>query len=368
MSDRIYVGTRKGLFAIDRASAGWRVTCAHFVGDPVSLVMIDPRDGAVYAALDHGHFGVKLHKSTNGGDSFAEIAAPAFPAKPEGREDKDAMGREIPWTVKLIWALAPGADDRPGVLWCGTIPGGLFRSDDGGASWQLNEALWNEPRRSDWMGGGADYPGIHSLFVDVANADRVVAAVSCGGVWVSEDDGASWRCRADGMRAEYMPPDRAYEPYIQDPHCVVQCRARPEVLWAQHHNGIFRSDDGAATWREIAGVEPSSFGFAVAVHPRDPDRAWFVPAIKDEKRVPVDGKLVVTRTSDGGRSFESLRAGLPQEHAYDLIFRHALDVDASGDRLAFGSTTGSLWVTENGGDAWGQVSAHLPPIYCVRFA
>jgi hypothetical protein len=114
-------------------------------------------------------------------------------------------------------------------------------------------------------------------------------------------------------------------------------------------------------------VRPSGFGFAVAVHPHDADTAWFVPGIKDEHRIPVDGKLVVTRTRDGGRSFEVLDRGLPQEHAYDLVLRHALDVDASGEVLAFGSTTGSLWISENGGDDWQAVSHHLPPIYAVRF-
>jgi hypothetical protein len=126
--------------------------------------------------------------------------------------------------------------------------------------------------------------------------------------------------------------------------------------------------DGAGSWHEIADVPPSGFGFAVAVHPQDGDTAWFVPAVKDERRIPVDGKVVVTRTRDGGRSFEVLRDGLPQEHAYDLTFRHALDIDGSGDRLAFGSTTGALWVTEDQGDQWSCVSAHLPPIFCVRFA
>ena len=114
-------------------------------------------------------------------------------------------------------------------------------------------------------------------------------------------------------------------------------------------------------------MKPSVFGFGVAVHPREPDTAWFVPAVKDECRVPVDGKVVAARTRDGGKSFEVLREGLPQEHAYDLVYRHALDIDESGDRLAFGSTTGGLWVTENQGDSWTAISTHLPPIYAVRF-
>ena len=135
----------------------------------------------------------------------------------------------------------------------------------------------------------------------------------------------------------------------------------------QHHNGVFRSTDNAESWQEVANVQPSVFGFGVAVHPRDPLTAWFVPAVKDECRVPVDARLVVARTRDGGQTFEVLRNGLPQEHCYDLVFRHALDIDASGERLAIGSTTGGLWVTEDGGDLWTCVSTHLPPVYAVRF-
>jgi hypothetical protein len=148
---------------------------------------------------------------------------------------------------------------------------------------------------------------------------------------------------------------------------MVQCRATPDVLWVQHHNGIFRSVDGAASWREIENVAPSAFGFAVAVHPADPDIAWFVPAVKDDKRYPLDGRIVVNRTQDGGRTFEALTRGLPQAHAYDLVYRHALDVDESGARLVFGSSTGSVWVSEDGGESWQALSAHLPPVYAVRF-
>ena len=132
------------------------------------------------------------------------------------------------------------------------------------------------------------------------------------------------------MRANFMPPDKQFEENVQDPHMVAQCRSNPDVLWVQHHNGIFKSTDGAASWTELTGITPSSFGFAVAVHPNDPDTAWFVPGTSDEKRCPIDGKVVVNRTRDGGKTFETITRGLPQEHAYDLVFRHALDVDDHG--------------------------------------
>jgi hypothetical protein len=309
-----------------------------------------------------------MHRSHVSGVTWEECAVPTYPPKPEGGVDVDPI-RQTPlaWRLEKVWSLEAGHPDEPGVLWCGTIPGGLFRSADGGSSWQMIRSLWDHPKRKQWFGGGADLPGIHSVCVDPRDRLHVTVGVSCGGVWVTEDGGDTWHCRAQGMWAAYMPPESQHDPNIQDPHRVVQCAARPDCLWAQHHNGVFRSTDGASSWQEVTDVEPSVFGFAVAVHPRDPDTAWFVPAIKDERRIPVAGQVVVARTRDGGRSFAVLRNGLPQEHAYDLTFRHGLDVDDTGDRLAFGTTTGSLWVSDDQGDSWQCVSEHLPPVYCVRF-
>ncbi|HTA64076.1 MAG TPA: exo-alpha-sialidase, partial [Xanthomonadaceae bacterium] len=193
-------------------------------------------------------------------------------------------------------------------------------------------------------------------------------AVSTGGVWRSDDEGASWTQTADGMRAEYMPEGRQFEPNVQDVHHMVQCRGAPDMFWAQHHNGVFRSIDGGNQWSEVANVSPSVFGFAVAVHPRDPDRAWFVPATKDERRIPVDGEVVVARTRDGGGSFDVLRNGLPQQDAYDLVYRHALAIDANGRHLAFGSTTGGFWISDDEGDHWRALDARLPPVHAVTFA
>jgi hypothetical protein len=369
MGSRVLVGTRKGLFTVEPSGSGWAVSGVEFRGDHVPMLLADPRDGILYAALEHGHFGTKLHRSGDGGATWEEIGVPVYPEPGPGEADqKEWQWKPIPWKLEKIWALEPGHAGERGVLWCGTIPGGLFRSVDGGRSWSLVESLWRHPSRSYWFGGGADLPGIHSVCVDPRDPKHVTVGVSCGGVWVTTDAGSTWNCRAEGMRADYMPPEQRHNPNIQDPHRVVQCRAQPDCLWAQHHNGIFRSTDGAASWREITGVQPSSFGFAVAVHPGDPDVAWFVPGESDQKRIPVEGRLVVTRTRDGGKTFDVLGTGLPQEPAYDVVYRHALDVDGRGECLAFGSTTGSLWISDDQGDSWQCVSQHLPPIYCVRFA
>jgi hypothetical protein len=361
MSDRVRVATRKGLFTITRRGGRWEIGPPEFLGDPVTNVLDDSRDGALYATLNLGHFGVKLKRSRDDGKSWEELAAPTYPPQPEG-----AQG--APWKLVLIWALETGGKDEAGVLWAGTIPGGLFRSRDHGQSWQLVRSLWDHPDRLKWNGGGYDHPGIHSILVDPRDPARVTLAVSTGGVWISEDTGETWRVSSSGMRAAYMPPELQGDPIAQDIHRMVACPVRPETLWVQHHCGIFRSVDAAATWTEITHVPPSSFGFAVAVHPHDPDVAWFVPAIKDERRVPVDARFVVTRTRDGGKHFDALHAGLPAEPSYDLVYRHGLAVDSTGNRLAMGSTTGGLWISENGGDSWQCVSLNLPPISAVRFA
>jgi photosystem II stability/assembly factor-like uncharacterized protein len=367
VSNRIWLATRKGLFSIERHHARWSVGRTAFLGDNLTMVLPDRRDGSVHAAFHHGHFGVKMQRSRDGGATWEELPAPAYPKQPEGHEERDPWGKVIPWKVDRVWALAPGGPEEPGVLWCGTIPGALFRSEDGGASWNFVRTLWDHPKRKEWFGGGADLPGIHSICVDPRNSKHVSLGVSCGGVWHTWDGGETWESRAQGMWAAYMPAERKYDPNIQDPHCVVRCPSAPDHLWAQHHNGVFRTTDNGAHWEDVSGLQPSSFGFAVAVHPHDPETAWFVPAVKDECRIPVDGRVVVTRTRDGGKSCSVLREGLPQEHAYDITFRHALDVDETGQRLAFGTTTGSVWVSENGGDSWVCAGDHLPPIYCVRF-
>ncbi|MEC5384650.1 exo-alpha-sialidase [Uliginosibacterium sp. H3] len=360
MSHRAWVATRKGLFQfiLDTSTRhpGWHIASSSFVGEPVSMVLPGGHDHPMIAALNLGHFGVKCHASDDWGDSWHEVAAPAYPAQPEDAQD------EIPWKLVQIWSLA-AAD---GVIWAGTLPGGLFRSKDFGDSWQLVESLWDRDERREWMGGGYDTPGIHSICINPQDTQRILLGISCGGAWLTRDGGLTWALRAKGMSAGYMPPDRADDQNIQDPHAIAQCAAAPDTLWCQHHSGIWRSTNAGALWQEIK-APVSSFGFAVAAHPQNADTAWFVPAVSDQMRVPVDAALCVNRTRDGGKSFETLRNGLPQKDCYDLIYRHALAVSDDGQHLMMGSTTGNLWVSDDGGDNWQTLSNTLPPIFAVRF-
>ena len=365
----LHVATRKGLFVYDLSGSAPRLTGRHFLGMNVSLTLADPRSGRWYAALDHGHFGVKLHGSSDRGATWTEIAVPVYPKKPADAPSAGADGRPMAWDLKRIWSLEVGGTDEPGRLWCGTLPGGLFRSDDHGASWSLVESLWNHPSRLKWMGGGADHPGIHSICVDPRDPRIVRLAVSCGGAWRSDNSGTTWRNTSRGMFAAFMPVEQQGDPDVQDPHRMVQCRDQPEHLWIQHHNGVFHSTDGGELWKHVPHVPPADlgFGFPVGVHPQRGDTAWLVPAIKDEVRYPLDGRVVVVRTDDGGTTWQEQRDGLPQQDAYDLVWRHAFDVHADGRALAFGSTTGDLWASADGGGRWSLVNAHLPPIHAVRW-
>jgi len=355
----LLVASRKGLFVLQGEGAQWRIAAHHFPGDPVTQVMTDPRSGHWYAALRLGHFGAKLRKSTDQGATWADMGSPAFPPKPTtGPLAEDP----VPWNVELIWALTPGGAEEPGVLWAGCMPAGLFKSEDAGQTWKLNKPLWEDPRRMLWMGGGNDYPGMHSVLVDPRDARCIRVAISCGGVWQTADGGAHWDLTADGMKADYLPPDIEQDPNAQDPHRMVQCAADPDVLWVQHHCGLYRSTDGGRHWTGIAPPAPSGFGFAVTCDPRNPLRAWFAPAQSDTFRYPVGGKMVVTRTDDGGQTFQVLDKGLPSQDAYHLVYRHSMALAPDGKTLALSSTTGGLWVSPDAGDNWHCVSRDLPPV------
>lgn len=366
MSHHAWVATRKGLFELEYQNGIWRIVNHSFMGDPVTMMLHDKRDGSDYAALNLGHFGVKLHKRSQGQKDWTEITCPAYPEQaPEATQGPA-------WKLNLIWSLAAGSDQQPGRLWAGTIPGGLFRSEDFGGSWQLERSLWDLPQRIEWFGGGYDAPGIHSICVDPRDGRRVLLGISCGGVWLTEDDGANWALSARGLSATYMPPDRSDDENIQDPHRIVQCAADPDHYWCQHHNGIWHSTDGGRNWLRLEPAklglpDVPDFGFAVAVDPNDGRNAWFVPAQADQRRIPVGGALAVTRTRDGGQTFESHGSGLPQQDCYDLIYRHGLAVDASGKNLLMVSTTGGLWASHDAGLSWNLALAHLPPAYAVQF-
>ena len=361
------IASRKGLFTAARHSGGgaWRITAHHFHGEPVTQVLADPRDGTWYVALRLGHFGVKMQRSRDRGASWQEIPAPALPVKPtEGFWADD----ETPWSVDLVWALASGGANEPETIWAGCMPAGLFRSQDGGDSWQLMDSLWFDERRKGWMGGGNDHPGLHTICVDPRDSNCVTVAISCGGIWRTENAGTSWQLIGKGMLAPYMPPDLGNDPNIQDVHSMAACAASPDIMYAQHHAGAYRSTDGGAHWTRMTAPMPTDFGFVIVADPANALRAWVVPAQADTHRYAIAGAMCVMRTDDGGKSWTAFREGLPQTHAYHLVYRHGLALASDGRTMAMASTTGGAWISEDEGESWVALDAQLPPVAAVGWA
>jgi photosystem II stability/assembly factor-like uncharacterized protein len=275
-------------------------------------------------------------------------------------------GASKPAKVTYLWTIVPGGADQPGRLYIGSEPGGLFQSDDNGETFSLVEGLWNHPsRRKNWFGGGRDQAGTCCIVVDPRDSNHLFAGVSVGGVYESTDGGQTWAGRNQGLRADYLPDP--YSEYGHDPHFLVASPSNPDVLWQQNHCGVFRSTNRGLSWADISQKDgPVNFGFPIAVDPHDEATAWVVPGISDDQRMAVDGALCVGRTEDGGKTWTELRTGLPQQNCYDIVFRHALDID--GETLIFGTTTGNLFLSENRGDTWRSLGSYFPPIYSVRFA
>lgn len=393
MSDMIVVGTRKGTILFDRTQTGWRPRPIAHAGIPVCYAARDPRDGTLWASLDHGHWGPKLSRSRDGGATWVDITSLKYPEgaryivkylpTPDFNPESPAAQPEYAnATVLKIWNMAFGHASQPSRLYAGTIPGGLFVSDDGGDTWTLNRPLWNHESRggdlfageatavNQWNGTPAsiDYgvfePGIHSIVVDPRDSNHLYIAVSTAGVIETTDGGQTWAARNHGMLNDYMPdPESAWS---HDPHFVTSCLAQPDHLWQQNHFGVFYSDNAAKRWHKVSMPELGvHFGFPIAADKQDGRTAWVVPARADSERMTIDGGLFAARTSDGGQTWQTFRTGLPQDNAYDIVLRHSLD--ASNDHVCFGSTSGNLYLSEDRGETWQCLGNNFPPIYSVRF-
>jgi photosystem II stability/assembly factor-like uncharacterized protein len=408
MSEQILLATKKGTLILDRNSGRWTPRPIAHAGMSISYAARDPRNGTLWVAMDHAHWGPKLSRSKDGGATWENLTQIAYPKGarfieqhlPTPGTDPTA---EQPTTYKdaallKVWVLAFGGPKQAGTIHAGTLPGGMFTSRDGGDTWELNRPLWNhESRGGDLFAGDATsknhwggtpaamaygefVPGIHSIVVDPRDSDRILVGVSCAGVLETRDGGKTWNGKNKGMLNDYLPNPAAE--WGHDPHFVAQCAGQPDRLWQQNHSGVFTSEDDGKNWKRVSRAEvrpqggrqpevPSTdasvhFGFPVAVDGRDGKTAWVVPAKADDERMTIGGALFVARTSDGGDSWQTFREGLPQENAYDVVYRHALD--ASGDRVCFGSTTGNVYVSEDRGETWRCVGNNLPPIHSVRFA
>ncbi len=355
----LLVGTMKGLFLFSSGPARrrWRAAGPFFPGSSVYGAAFDGRGGRrrIWAAPSSMHWGAELAWTDDLGKSWKR------PAEPLVRFPEESGA-----SLKNIWQIAPGRASEPNVLYCGVEPSALFESRDAGKTWTLNGGLWNHPHRAKWMPGGGGLC-LHTVLVDPNRSGRLTVASSTGGVYRSDDGGATWNARNRGVRAEFLP-DKHPE-FGQCVHKVVQHASRPGRLFLQNHWGLYRSDDGGDSWTDIAHGVPSDFGFCLGIHPRDPDTAFIVPLHSDQFRCTPDGKLRVYRTKDAGRSWQPMTRGLPQKDALETVVRDAMGVDAMDPAgVYFGTRSGKLFGSRDDGRSWELIREGLPPVVCVKAA
>jgi photosystem II stability/assembly factor-like uncharacterized protein len=355
----LLVGTMKGLFLLRSSpSRGrWDATGPFFPGASVYGAAYDGRGGRhrIWAGPSSMHFGAELAWTDDFGKTWSRPETPLvrFP------EESGA-------SLKNIWQIAPGRAEEPDSLYCGVEPSALFESRDAGKTWNLNAGLWNHPHRAKWMPGGGGLC-LHTVLIDPSRPGRFTVASSTGGAYRSDDGGRSWQVKNRGVRAEFLPDP--YPEFGQCVHKIAQHAGRPGRLFLQNHWGLYRSDDAADTWQDIANGVPSDFGFCMGVHPRDPDIAFIVPLHSDGFRCTPDGKLRVYRTKDAGGSWQAMTRGLPQKDAFETVVRDGMAVDALDPAgVYFGTRSGKLFASRDEGQSWQLVREGLPAIVCVKAA
>ncbi|HWQ38509.1 MAG TPA: glycosyl hydrolase [Burkholderiales bacterium] len=367
----VLVATRKGawLFRGDAARRRWQADGPHFLGHIVNHVVLDPRDGCtLLAAAKTGHLGPTVFRSTDFGRTWKEAARPpAFAKAPAGEN-----GRAVDHT---FW-LTPSSASEPDVWYAGTSPQGLFRSQDGGVTWQPFSAVNDDPLYREWMGtvqdGTPDGPKLHSIIVDPRDPAHLYFAMSGGGVHESTDGGKTFKPLLDGL--EVVEGFDQSAPTFHDPHCVRLCPSNPDRLYQQNHCGIYRIDRPATVWVRVGRSMPADvgdIGFPMVVHPRDADVAWVFPMDGQTvwPRTSPGGKPAVYATRDAGKTWQRLDAGLPKRQAWWTVKRQGMCADTrSPVGLYFGTTSGELWMSRDEGQRWSCIARHLPEIYAVETA
>ncbi len=353
------IGTKKGLFVAEAAKNRQRFTLRGPFGAGVAIyaALIDTRGTPrIYASSCNAFFGMKVLRSTDLGKTFKETkSAPAFPKK-DGR------------ALANIWTLEAG--DHKKDLWCGVEPAALFRSSDGGDSWDLVSGISNHPHARKWQPGNGGLC-MHTILRD---GKRVHVGISTGGHYLSEDGGATFKASNKGVGAGFVPDP--YPEFGQCVHKIARHKDAPGRLYMQNHGGwpdrpgigVLRSDDHGRSWRSIAKGLPSDFGFPIVVHPHDADTVYVMP-LEGMTRTCPGGAPALWRSEDGGGSWRRLARGLPKKESYFTVQRDALDIDQQkSPALYFGTTTGQLWIGRDGGEEWDCLFDSLPPIHCVKVA
>ncbi len=349
----LLVGTKKGLFGLEGGAAEpFAITERWFAGEPVEYAVRDERTGRTFACVTSPFYGPKLFYSDDLSGEWRQAEGVELP---EGGDAK----------LERLWTVVPGEED--GLLYAGGAPGVLFESRDGGESWQLNDAFWNQPTRPEWS-PGAGGMCMHSIATWPGDPSRIALAISAVGVWLSDDGGRTWRHGNKGLRPRYLPEEAQEDTITLCVHDMHRAPLHPERLFIQFHGGVYRSDDAGESWVSIADGLPSDFGFPMVIDPEDPDSAYVIPLVADLDRVTPEGRVRVYETRDAGSTWIEHRDGLPQEDAYLTILRQAFCHEGSGESMGlyFGATSGDVFGSRDAGKTWFTAATKLPPVHSVR--
>ncbi len=367
----LLIGTRKGAFILrgDRTRRTWKLSAPMFLGHIVHHLVLDPRDRrTILMAARTGHLGPTIFRSTDFGKIWKEATKPpAFLKVPEGQQGR---------VVDHVFWLTPGHMSQPGTWYAGTSPQGLFRSTDGGVTWEPFSGINDDPQYREWMGtvqdGTPDGPKLHSIIVDPRDPTHLYFAMSGGGVHESVDAGKTFVPLVKGLDIV-----EGFDPAVvtfHDPHCVRLCPSNPDRLYQQNHCGTYRLDRPSTTWVRIGKNMPKNvgdIGFPMVVHPRDADRAWVFPMDGSTvwPRVSPGGKPAAYVTKNAGKSWVRLDKGFPRTNAWWTVKRQAMTADAHESvGLYLGTTQGEIWASRNEGATWTCIAKHLPEIYSVEAA
>ncbi len=364
----LLVGTRKGAFILrgNRPRTGWKISDGIFIGSTIHHMVMDPRDRrTILATARSGHLGPTIYRSTDLGKTWKEADKP--PAFPKDAENGMAVHHNF-------W-LSPGHVAEPDVWYAGSSPPGLFRSEDGGRTWEGVVGFNAHPSRAQWVGaleeGPPDGATLHSIMIDPRDPKHLYFCLSAGGVFETTTRGADWAPFNQGLVSDFLQDPEAE--YGHDPHCMRMHPSVPDRLYQQNHCGVYRMDRAAGRWVRLGLGLPNGFsdhGFPIVLHPRDPDIAWVFPVEGfPHGRVPQGGKPAAYITRDGGKTWKRQAKGMPAKHGWFTVKRQAMSVDAHDPvGVYFGTTGGEVWASSDEGRSWDRVMTSLPEIYSVEAA
>ena len=362
---RLLVGTRKGAFVLtsDEKRAKWDVSGPFFGGWEMYHLKGSPADpNRLYASQSTGWFGQLIQRSNDGGKTWEPVGNKfVYDGVPGTHQWYD--GTPHPWEFARVWHLEPSLTD-PDTVYAGVEDAALFRTTDGGQTWQELAGLRGHPSAPSWQ-PGAGGMCLHTILLDPSHPGRIFIAISAAGTFRSDDAGKTWQPANRGLKSEGIPDATAEVGHCV--HRIAMHRSRPGVLFMQKHWDVMRSDDAGESWREVSGNLPTDFGFPIDVHAHEPDTIYVVPIKSDSEHYPPDAKLRVYRSRTGGHEWEALTKGLPQQHCYVNVLRDAMAVDSLDPcGVYFGTTGGQVYASANGGDSWAPIVRDLPSVVSVE--